>query len=70
LSFGIFKSADYTMERLITVAKKLRKEENFNGYIYLKSIPGASDKLMYEAGLYADRLYSKNKRDDIKITEW
>lgn len=56
LSSGIFKSADYTMERLIAVAKKLREEENFNGYIHLKSIPGASDELMYEAGLYADRL--------------
>ncbi|MGC1514579.1 MAG: putative DNA modification/repair radical SAM protein [Maribacter sp.] len=56
LSSGIFKSADYTMERLIAVAKKLRNEEHFNGYIHLKSIPGASDELMYEAGLYADRL--------------
>jgi len=56
LSSGIFKGPDYTMERLIAVAKKLREEENFNGYIHLKSIPGASDALMYEAGLYADRL--------------
>lgn len=56
LSSGIFKSPDTTMERLIRVAKKLREEENFNGYIHLKSIPGASDELMKEAGLYADRL--------------
>jgi len=56
LSSGIFKSPDHTMERLIQVAKKLRQEENFNGYIHLKSIPGASDELMREAGLYADRL--------------
>jgi len=56
LSSGIFKSPDHTMERLICVAKKLREEENFNGYIHLKSIPGCSDELMYEAGLYADRL--------------
>ncbi|MBK0384353.1 putative DNA modification/repair radical SAM protein [Pedobacter sp. SD-b] len=56
LSSGIFKSADTTMERLVQVAKKLRLEENFNGYIHLKSIPGASDELMHEAGLYADRL--------------
>ncbi len=56
LSSGIFKDADYTMERLVKVAKKLRLEENFNGYIHLKSIPGASDELMREAGLYADRL--------------
>ncbi len=56
LSSGIFKNADYTMERLISVAKKLRLEENFNGYIHLKSIPGASDELMRQAGLYADRL--------------
>ncbi|MDB5120893.1 MAG: hypothetical protein JWN56_2111 [Sphingobacteriales bacterium] len=56
LSSGIFKNADYTMERLVSVAKKLRLEHKFNGYIHLKSIPGASDELMHEAGLYADRL--------------
>jgi len=56
LSSGIFKNPDFTMERLIAVAKKLRREENFNGYIHLKSIPGASDELMREAGLWADRL--------------
>ncbi len=56
LSSGIFSSADYTMERLVSVAKKLRLEENFNGYIHLKSIPGACAELMQEAGLYADRL--------------
>lgn len=56
LSSGIFNSPDHTMERLVSVAKKLRLEENFNGYIHLKSIPGASDELMREAGLYADRL--------------
>lgn len=56
LSSGIFKNADYTMERLVMIAKKLRTEHNFNGYIHLKSIPGASDELMREAGLYADRL--------------
>ncbi|WP_345952371.1 putative DNA modification/repair radical SAM protein [Mucilaginibacter sp. PAMB04168] len=56
LSSGIFKDADFTMERLVRVAKKLRTEHKFNGYIHLKSIPGASDELMREAGLYADRL--------------
>lgn len=56
LSSGIFDSADYTMERLVRIAKKLRTEQNFNGYIHLKAIPGASEDLMKEAGLYADRL--------------
>ena len=56
LSSGIFTNADYTMERLVRIAKKLRLEENFNGYIHLKSIPGASDELLSEAGKYADRL--------------
>src|SRR6201991_558981 len=56
LSSGIFTNADYTMERLVLIAKKLRTEENFNGYIHLKAIPGASDELMQQAGLYADRL--------------
>ncbi|GAB3700720.1 putative DNA modification/repair radical SAM protein [Spirosoma flavus] len=56
LSSGIFDSPDYTMERLVRIAKKLRKEQNFNGYIHLKAIPGASDELIKEAGTYADRL--------------
>ncbi|WP_456314974.1 putative DNA modification/repair radical SAM protein [Pseudomonas shirazensis] len=56
LSSGIFDNPDYTMERLVRIAKKLRLEENFNGYIHLKAIPGASDELMKQAGIYADRL--------------
>lgn len=56
LSSGIFKSCDYTMERLVEVAKLLRTRERFNGYIHLKTIPGASKELLQEAGLYADRL--------------
>ncbi|MEL6140037.1 MAG: putative DNA modification/repair radical SAM protein [Bacteroidota bacterium] len=56
LSSGIFKNADYTMERLVRIAKKLREEHKFNGYIHLKAIPGASDELIHEAGLHADRL--------------
>lgn len=56
LSSGIFKSADHTMERMLQVVKKLRLEENFNGYIHLKTIPGASQELITEAGLYVDRM--------------
>ncbi len=56
LSSGIFKNADYTMERLVRVAKNLRLDHNFNGYIHLKIIPKASSELVKEAGLYADRL--------------
>jgi putative DNA modification/repair radical SAM protein len=56
LSSGIFTNPDYTMERLVSIAKKLRTEHKFNGYIHLKTIPGASDELMQQAGLYADRL--------------
>lgn len=56
LSSGIFDNPDYTMERLVRIVKKLRLEENFNGYIHLKAIPGASEELLKEAGLYADRL--------------
>lgn len=56
LSSGIFKNPDYTMERLVRVAKKLRTEHRFNGYIHLKTIPGCSEELMKEAALYADRL--------------
>lgn len=56
LSSGVLKSPDYTMERMVLVAKKLRKEENYNGYIHLKAIPGASSDLIREAGIWADRL--------------
>lgn len=56
LSSGIIKNADYTMEQMIAVAKKLRLEENFNGYIHMKVIPGASRELIHEIGLYVDRV--------------
>ena len=56
LSSGIIQNADYTMEQLICVARKLREEENFGGYIHLKAAPGASPELLLEAGKYADRL--------------
>ena len=56
LSSGIIKSADYTMELMLVVAKKLRLEEKFNGYIHMKVIPGASRQLINEIGLYVDRV--------------
>ena len=56
LSSGVIKNADYTMEQMITVAKKLRLEERFNGYIHMKVIPGASRELIHEMGLYVDRV--------------
>lgn len=56
LSSGIIRSGDYTMEQLVLVARKLREEHDFRGYIHLKLIPEADPKLIEEAGLYADRL--------------
>ena len=56
LSSGIIQSGDYTMEQLVLVAKTLREEHDFRGYIHLKLIPEADPKLVEEAGLYADRL--------------
>jgi putative DNA modification/repair radical SAM protein len=56
LSSAIIKNPDYTTEKMLKVVKKLRLEENFNGYIHLKAIPGADLKLIREAGFYADRL--------------
>jgi putative DNA modification/repair radical SAM protein len=56
LSSGVIKNPDYTMERMVMVAKKLRIEERYNGYIHLKAIPGASPELLHLAGIYADRL--------------
>ncbi|QKZ06967.1 putative DNA modification/repair radical SAM protein [Pseudomonas eucalypticola] len=56
LSSGIIRSADYTMEQLVRVAKLLREEHEFRGYIHLKTIPEADPRLIEEAGRYADRL--------------
>jgi putative DNA modification/repair radical SAM protein len=56
LSSGIIQSPDYTMERVVEVARVLREEHDFRGYIHLKTIPDASPELLARAGLYADRL--------------
>ena len=56
LSSGIIRSADYTMELVIEVARKLREEHHFRGYIHLKTIPEASPALIEMAGRYADRI--------------
>ena len=56
LSSGIIRSADYTMEQLVTVARTLREVHEFHGYIHLKTIPEASPELIEAAGRYADRL--------------
>ena len=56
LSSGIIRSPDYTMEQVVEVARVLREEHDFRGYIHLKTIPEASPELLAKAGRYADRL--------------
>ncbi len=56
LSSGVVQTPDYTMEQVVAVARKLRVEHEFKGYIHLKTIPEASSALIKEAGRYADRL--------------
>jgi len=56
LSSGIIRNGDYTMERMVEVARRLREEHRFAGYIHLKTIPEASPELLALAGRYADRL--------------
>ena len=56
LSSGIIRNPDYTMEQVVAVARKLRSEHHFRGYIHLKTIPEASPALIEEAGRWADRL--------------
>jgi putative DNA modification/repair radical SAM protein len=56
LSSGIIRNADYTMEQLVRVARLLREQHDFRGYIHLKTIPDASPELLAEAGRYADRV--------------
>ena len=56
LSSGIIRNGDYTMEQLVEVARSLREDHRFAGYIHLKTIPEASPELLAAAGRYADRL--------------
>ncbi|HEX8785397.1 MAG TPA: radical SAM protein, partial [Telluria sp.] len=56
LSSGIIQSSDYTMEQLVEVARRLREQHQFRGYIHLKTIPDADPRLIELAGKYADRL--------------
>ncbi len=56
LSSGIVRSANHTMEQLVEVARILREEHDFRGYIHLKTIPEADAEIIHQAGLYADRV--------------
>ena len=56
LSSGIIRSSNYTMEQVIEVARSLREDHDFRGYIHLKTIPDADRELVRQAGLYADRV--------------
>ncbi|MDW4498726.1 putative DNA modification/repair radical SAM protein [Sulfitobacter sp. D35] len=56
LSSGIIRSPDDTMGDMVRIARSLREEQNFRGYIHLKTIPDAAPDLIEQAGLYADRL--------------
>ena len=56
LSSGIIRSSNYTMEQLVEVARSLREDHDFRGYIHLKTIPDADPELVRQAGLYADRM--------------
>lgn len=56
LSSAVVRSPNFAMEQLLITVKKLRTEYNFHGYIHLKGIPRADDRLVHEAALYADRM--------------
>ena len=56
LSSGIIGSSNYTMEQMVEVARSLREDHDFRGYIHLKTIPDADPKLVRQAGLHADRV--------------
>ncbi len=56
LSSGIIRSPDYTMEQIVEVARSLREDHQFRGYIHLKTIPDADPELVRLAGLHADRV--------------
>ncbi|MDZ7280928.1 putative DNA modification/repair radical SAM protein [Sphingomonas sanguinis] len=56
LSSGIIKSSNYTMEQIVEVARSLREDHGFRGYIHLKTIPDADPELVRLAGVHADRV--------------
>lgn len=56
LSSGIIGSSNYTMEQIVEVARSLREDHQFRGYIHLKTIPDADPELVRQAGLHADRI--------------
>jgi putative DNA modification/repair radical SAM protein len=56
LSSGIIRSSNYTMEQIVEVARSLREDHDFRGYIHLKTIPDADPELVHRAGLHADRV--------------
>src|SRR5688500_7667104 len=56
LSSGIIRSSNYTMEQLVEIARSLREDHDFRGYIHLKTIPDADPELIRQAGLHADRI--------------
>src|SRR6476646_3058071 len=56
LSSGIIRSSNYTMEQIVEVARSLREDHDFRGYIHLKTIPDADPELIHQAGLHADRV--------------
>ena len=56
LSSGVYRNPDYTMEKICETLRLLRTKYKFNGYIHVKAIPGASEELLYSAGLLADRI--------------
>jgi hypothetical protein len=77
LSSGIIQSPDYTMEHLIRVARLLREEYHFNGYIHLKAIPGASQQLLedlwktyYGSIFNPARLNTRAMRSDMPSRYW
>jgi putative DNA modification/repair radical SAM protein len=56
LSSAVLKNPSHTMELMLDIVKRLRNEQRFYGYIHIKAIPGADEKLINEAGMYADRM--------------
>jgi putative DNA modification/repair radical SAM protein len=56
LSSGIIRSADYTLEAMVRIARTLREIHDFRGYVHLKLIPEASPELVAEAARWSDRV--------------
>ena len=56
LSSGILQNPTFTMELIFRTVWLLRNKYRFNGYVHVKTIPGAAPEMIEQTGFLADRM--------------